>query len=254
MRKTLPLALVAALIGLGLTASAPATASSSPPAVYVIPHQDDETLSMGADVRSHLYNGREVLFYLFTDGSTTAVCDRYIPMSASECTSARDAEFLVAANLLGVERDNIVFVADPATGVRPDDRPGQASADRMLDWIIDDVEARYPGQSQGASWKTMSWGDSHDGHEVMGIALREAYKAGTIDDVRFFLKRENDNLWPDRPSGTTKTLCGGVATGGESYNRVRAASFSYGIGNLSVRKMFENLRADIRSCVHDAVR
>lgn len=252
--KKLLTALVATLALVGLTAAAPATADDRPPAVWIVPHQDDETLSMSPDIRVHLNADRNVHVYLMTDGSTTRVCAKMIVMSAADCTRARDAEFVNASRMLGIPEENVHFVADPATGVRPDDRPSQAAAHRMVQWVIDDVDSRYPGQGKAAAYKTMSWSDVHEGHGVFGQALREAYQAGTVDDVRFYLKRDNANVWPSRPSGTTKTVTTTVSYKGRSWYRVQAALKSYGIGNLSVPAMFANMAADPRSIAHDAVR
>lgn len=242
---------LAVLVGL----SAASTAATTPPVIYLVPHQDDETLSMGADIRAHLAAGKDVHLYLYTDGHETGVCSSsYIPLNDADCTKARDGEFDVATNLLGVDAANVHRVKDPATGQRPGDHPTQAAARRMLDWIIADVDARYPGQASSAGWKAMSWGDEHSGHAVMGVALREKYLAGAVNDVRFFLKRDDNNVWSSRPSGTTRTIGQGTGYKTESYWRVRAASYSYGIGNLSVPARFDDLRADPRSLVHDATR
>lgn len=225
------------------------------PAVYLVPHQDDETISMAADIRSHIYNKRPVLLYLYTDGHETYVCgDKALNISDELCTMQRDREFDSATFLLGVSPENVVRVVDPATGQRPGDHVDRAATDRMLQWIISDVESRYPGTGSTAAYKAFSWSDDHPGHANMGLSLQAAYKAGTVDDVRFFLKRTGSCTWPSRPSETTKTVSTTLASGGDSWKRARAATFAYGIGNWSVPNQLECQRNEPKSIVTDATR
>lgn len=246
------------LAGSAASANPPGSVDAKPPAVYLVPHQDDETLSMSADIRVHINAGRPIEVYLYTNGSHTRVCgDRFgFNLEPAECTAARDAEFDHATMLLGVPAEHVHRVVDPATGERPDDYPTVDAARRMLAWVMADVEARYPSfDRHEISYKSMSWADNHPGHAVMGQALREAWQADGRVDARFFLKRDPHGEWPTRPDGAaSKSVTSTVSKGGRSWYRIRAASFSYGIGNLSVSREFRYLRADPRSIVHDVTR
>lgn len=247
------------LAAVALVGSAPpAVGTTPPPAIYLVPHQDDETLSMSADIRAHIDAGRPVELYLYTDGSHTRVCSntRYgLNLDRAACTAARDAEYAQATLMLGIPASSTHVVVDPATGVRPNDYPTVDAARRMLDWVIDDVAARYPEVDPSRiSWKAMSWADNHPGHAVMGQALREAWRSGDVTDVRFFLKRRANGSWPYRPDGTSKRINEVVPRGSASWYKVRAASFAYAIGNLSVPAEFRWVRSDVRSLVHDATR
>lgn len=54
------------------------------PAVYFVPHQDDETLSMSVDILRHIAAGRETHIVLFTDGGNTGA--RYVINGYNENT------------------------------------------------------------------------------------------------------------------------------------------------------------------------
>src|ERR1035437_1374650 len=68
-------------------------------AYFFTPHQDDETLSMGAAIKEHVAAGRKVYVVLLTDGGASAVCSTYPTRAA--CVTERDREFLAAVYSLG---------------------------------------------------------------------------------------------------------------------------------------------------------
>lgn len=114
----LALALIMGLFA-GTGANLSAQAAVTAPAIYLVPHQDDDILSYGADMKNHIINGRRVIAVLLTDGSESGVCytaygngqditkQRYdgglSAAARTQCKLARDAEFTKSMNLLGVE-------------------------------------------------------------------------------------------------------------------------------------------------------
>jgi hypothetical protein len=51
--------------------------AGTPPAIFYIPHQNDETLSKGVAITQHLDAGREVIAVLYTDGAGS-VAQKYL--------------------------------------------------------------------------------------------------------------------------------------------------------------------------------
>src|ERR1035437_6858819 len=66
-------------------------------AVFFIPHQDDETLTMAADIRAHFIAGRQVVIVQVTDGSAsqareTMCTNKGVCLIVPEFVVARNAE------------------------------------------------------------------------------------------------------------------------------------------------------------------
>lgn len=254
-RSALVLAGTGATIVAGMPQRAMAATDTVPPAVYLVPHQDDEFLSMGADMKIHLLAGRPVEVFLYTSGEETYLRER-MGLSRAETTARRDAEFYQGLMYMGVPSENIHIMVDPDTGVRPDDHVDLYACKRILNEVISVIESKYPNTHQQASYKAMSWEDNHVGHSSMGRALRVFYIYERVFDTRWFLKRRSDGTWPDRPDKATKTSTSLITRQShpEEWYEMLAQSYSYGIGNISVTAEFELMRNDMRSIVHDYVR
>lgn len=252
MRRLIIAVLATALTVTGLVASTQAAEPTTPkPAVYLIPHQDDETLTYSREVIEQWAAGNPTYFYLMTDGSHTGVCRTKIPLDAAACTELRDEEFEHASHFLGVPDENIIKVPDPATGVRPNDLPGQEVANRQVQWVLDDIEQRT-GWREAAMWKTMSWEDDHPGHAVYGKALHDLRLTGEVTDSRFFLKRGHDGTWPNKPACTGVIYFANIKTVNKwpEYWRMWAALHSYGIGQISVPSNFADMRENLDARYH----
>src|SRR5665647_3106621 len=85
-----------------MDASIPAVATSWGPAIFFVPHQDDETLTMGADIAAHYQAGREIIVVQVTDGAKSGVraemcAQQGICLTIPRFVAARNAEQLGAA-------------------------------------------------------------------------------------------------------------------------------------------------------------
>ena len=212
----------------------------SRPVVFYSPHQDDETLAMGASIEQHALAGREVHVVLLTDGAASraraALADRGVDLTAAEFRAARDREFADACARLGV----------PAERVRYEREPDGGLTDERARAIIRDHIARYPP----AGHHGMSWLDAPGDHRVFGLALREL--AGEIPDrdARFYLHHQ---FWPttDVPTGYYgESEQRRARAAGAAYRLVEPAQGRYGIGALSVPAAFAAHQADPRSRFH----
>jgi hypothetical protein len=154
-----------------------ATETSLPPAIFLSPHQDDETLFMGAAIREHVLAGRPVIVVLLTDGGSSAVCVRDYP-TREDCVAERDREFIAAVTKMG------------ATPLIPEDRMLDGSlTGAYTATLIQRLAAEYPG----ASFKTMSEYDSImlTDHRAAGRGLYAAYLWGYTADARWYLRYDD---------------------------------------------------------------
>lgn len=240
MRKFISLLVVLAFSIGGLIAiSLPAQAVLGS-AVFFVPHQDDETLTMGADIRAHYLAGRDIRIVDVTDGSASGVkntmCQtRGYCLTTAEFIAARRAEQLAAIRQLAPTShvyyekyvDNTLTVA-------------QATS------VINKYKALYPN----GSYKTMSWLDDHHDHANLGTAMRNLCNAGQIPngDCRFEQFRR---YWLSKP------ISGGFIAGNvnvlaayDEYFVWNPSIGRYAIGSQSVPTDFDAAYADPRTKYH----
>lgn len=139
------------------------------PAVFFTPHQDDETLSMGASIVQHVQAGRQVIVVLLTDGSASGVAPRY--PTIEQFVAERDREFNASVSRMG---------ATPV--IRADRAPDQGLTIAYAQSVIQEYVNMYPA----GSFKTMSEYDASPDHSNLGKALRKV--TGT-SDKRWYVKR-----------------------------------------------------------------
>lgn len=221
------IALLAGILGL----AAPAQAALGP-VIWLIPHQDDDVLSMGADMKNHVEAGRQNIAVLLTDGSESGVCYQRFGTGGSvgdqrdngglsaagraACTEIRDAEFTRAMNRLGV--DPVIRSdrkQDSCSGTLSNKITSCHSGNTLTEAYVLDVIQEYANQYPNASFKGYTprearycgtchpggdhFGDGpgHPDHDVIGDALIEAYDQGITDDVRFYVKPSMWGYWPN---------------------------------------------------------
>lgn len=183
------LGFVASIIG-----CAPAEAVVNPnPAIYIIPHQDDESLTMAADIRAHVKAGRRVILVMATKGDATGAWRPTMPLCATYAVcldsagiiAARNREFIAAANQLGV----------PTSDIRWANLQDGALTFAQAGTLIGQYVRAYPG----ASFKTMSWLDDHPDHRALANAMRYICKTKHMirnDDCRFL---QFSRYWLTKP-------------------------------------------------------
>lgn len=204
--------------------------------VFYIPHQDDETLTFGNAIMSHVQGGHNVHVVLLTDGSASVVKTQ-LGMTDLEFTQARNREFALALNFYGVKPENVSYrnIKDGALTVAKTEE------------IIREYEANYPL----AKHKAFSWTDVHVDHKNSGQALKNLQTAGVLTDARYYVRRG------DNPVGLTLTT--------ETYNALHlpfylavSAAYKlindrlgfYGIGYKSVSASFDSFEAQPLSRYH----
>jgi hypothetical protein len=184
------------------TSPLPATArtfvSSNPPAIFLSPHQDDESLTMGAAIRDHVLAGRTVYVVLLTDGGSSGVCD-WDPFYGDKaaCTAERDKEFTNAVTKMGATPIIPTFIASGNSTAR--------AVDGSLTGTFTANVIRYLAGVYGTntSFKTMSEYDSISAdHAAAGRGLYAAYLWGYIGtgastgDARWYVRRIDEGVHP----------------------------------------------------------
>ena len=202
-----------------------ASAVSTNPAVFLVPHQDDEVLTFGAAVKQHLLAGRDVILVLLTDGSSSGECDNLrtgtyghpdfdqtdgitgnytsSPVDRAACTNFRDNEFLNAAAAMRSNVGTGTGIGTLTTDIRVDRMQDGTLTKTYVRSVIDSYDAIYGTPSfKAMTYKECSsahpcgLGDGwpgHADHDATGEALRDFNDQVAGADARFYIKPE---LWP----------------------------------------------------------
>lgn len=223
----------------------PAPPPAAPTSVFVVAHQDDELVGMGATLRKHTNGADHVVVVVATDGSATGAVRKigaklgvdWTTISKAELTAHRDAEFMASCAALGADE----CLVAPAGLRMPDRGLTDAGADAIMAWAM----ATWPG----AKIKTHSYLIGHTDHQALGRALKRGYDAGAITDARFHIShRERNNLGTAAPNLMRHTEPVGD-TEQDSYRRWAPPGW-WSVGYLSAGDIFDWHRADPTNWVH----
>lgn len=246
MRKTLTAA-TAVAVGLAgsLAASVPSHAATTPSNctfVFLIPHQDDELLTMGAGIRQHVnaHGGAKVCAVAMTTGIGSGVKNamknpsfnpdgKAYYLTDAQFRSARDKETWDALVHMGVPASNIYLngYGTPSTGVnrlRDVNNGSPKQAAKIDDWMKDTIN--YFGTPR--NYKTMTDRSSDTGdHREMGRTLRRLSTtpgySTKISSARFYVE-------PYRRSSVTGSV-GNVVPSASDKVQLRKANNSFRIWN-----------------------
>ena len=229
--------------------------------IFYSPHQDDETLFAGVSIMNHLADGYDVHVVLVTDGKAsgarnklngTSYCNwhkRYHKpsnenygageyVSETEFRNARDSEITASLKKLGVKDANFHI---PST--RYNDGGLTVSQAKS---VVRSYATQYPE----ARHMSMTYSDVHPDHAACGQALLELKDDGTIEDVRWIVKLEEQSFTPgvyenirtvDKPK-----LLKAIA----EYKTWNPSSNRYGVGYHSVPALFDILEKEMKSKYH----
>ena len=256
--KALSMAAAVALTGAVGAVSAPATAHaattpSSCQYVFLVPHQDDELLTMGAGIRQHVnaQGGAKVCVAMMTTGVTSGVQDAmknpaYNPdgkaynLTDSQFTTARDRESWNALLHMGVPAANIYLngYTTANTGVSRivDVNNGSAAQDAAVsNWM--GATINYFGARH---YKTMTDKSTDTGdHRAMGRALRARVNDSRVLSARFYsepYRTSSVALMPVPYSAADKVQ---LQKANNSFRVWNPTSGYYRIGYRSVTSLFD---------------
>jgi N-acetylmuramoyl-L-alanine amidase len=245
---------------------------SSRPIIYFVPHQDDEILSLGIDIRNEISLGRNVQIVLVTDGENSGARDilngQYdsespLPSLAGEkvyCSwhhtyhdpvaehfqtqhltfeqfsNLRTDEFKRALKGLGVHDDQIHIEALHADNINIDN----------VDRIVKKYLALYPN----ADVRSLSWFDGHPTHSLIGQTILSLQHTGFIEryQAKYLLSVYTDRFYPvEKPIQSQKEVMenpadlSNLVDAANEYKRYDPQHGFYAIGYHSVDGQFDAL-------------
>lgn len=220
--------------------------------LFVTPHQDDETISMGVAVRDHLNAGLDVHILLLTTGENSAVRPE-LGMDIPTFIATRDDEMVRATRQVGVPTANLHIA--PNRG--PDNFLTVAAAQDMIStWLTANGPARVKSYTPYTDFT------QHVDHAAAGQACQNLWEAGVITDLRLYVEpwllTQFEAAHPTIRVGTEKVAdassfvraCDQYSLGWQTAD---VAGGFYGIGFRSVASEFEASRAGQASYWHTPV-
>ena len=175
-----------------------------PPVIFYSPHQDDETIGMGASIAEHVRIGRPVYVVLFTNGAgSTAInilngkekCNshnsfHHFNLTIEDFINARNNEFIAACKKLGVHR---VYIANNGKGF--DESIGLKNMIVKFKNLVLTFQNQYSNISHkvisgnsdySCSGENCNTYTKSESHLAGDIAINNLYKLGLVKDVRLY--------------------------------------------------------------------
>jgi hypothetical protein len=171
------------------TSPIPPDSSALPPAIFYTPHQDDETLGMGASISGQSRSGRPVFVVLLTNGANQNMLDYLQSIHASSgmqgVIDARNNEFIAACKALGATR---IYISNAGKGF--DENITLEALIAEFKNTMNYFSAMFPG----ATHKTISGNcdpynpscEKMPAHQAAATALHELCNSGKITDGTLF--------------------------------------------------------------------
>ncbi|MBB1517111.1 PIG-L family deacetylase [Tessaracoccus sp. MC1679] len=202
-------------------------------ALYLVPHQDDEMLTLGAAIKADVAAGLTVDVLLVTDGKEdpahtgpTAETLGRVP-DVEEFIAARDREFAAGVRLLGGNP-----IVPPAADRQPDGGSSVAGVVALA--------KRFAMPDGATRLRATSTHDYHPDHRNCGAAMMLLAAKGLGTDPRLFISRYKSDLWQ---RGMTQMGAHGDLTEDDQrpYRRKAPEDGWWGIGYDSAGEWFDYL-------------
>lgn len=227
-------------------------------ALFFIPHQDDETITFSPAIENYIKKGYDVHVVLATDGISSSIRENILNgkdvcnihkerhefnISSTKFTRLRDKEYENALIALGVKSENIHIS-------RFASKDGELNVDRAKTIINDYIEQYPKAKVFTFSDLSKSLTSGHNDHYTLGIAAKELYNEGKINDLEMFVefyvypefisKYKNIDIKKYKPENKSK-----IENAVKSYTNYDPKNEHYAIGNHSVRQFFEKIHNDL---------
>ncbi len=172
--------------------------ASSGPVIFYSPHQDDETLGMGAAIAENVRIGNPVYVVLFANGGGSAVLDvlngkspcpyhqttHHFNLSRQAFINARNAEFIAACKILGVHR---IYIANNGSGW--DESISLENLTNQFKELILFFHDQFPSASHNLISGNCDVPPSESrqkAHSAGAIAIHQLYMSGLLTNVQLF--------------------------------------------------------------------
>jgi len=213
--------------------------------LFVSPHQDDETLSMGASIRKHIEAGHDVHVLLLTNGVNSGARAK-TGLDRPRFTAARDDEFARACRSLGVPFSN-VHVSRHSTS------DGGVTVQSVDDAVREFLNGRSDVWLK--TYTNLNWSGRHADHQLSGQAAVSLLSSGVVTNLRLYVepwmlaafKAANPGV---AVSAERPTNLAAVRSALDDYKEADHPGGRWGIGYLSVPAAFDTLYADPVSYYH----
>ncbi len=229
-----------------------ARSGSRSTALYLVPHQDDELLSMGVDIcRSMASGDAEVHVILFTDGSKSnmrrRICDgkncpfhegiHQYALEIPEFVQARDREFLASCQALGVPAANIHFLPRRAIDGALDQNEAENAIVNML--------KAYSGNVTLCTIAPFGGAGQHQDHRILGQAAVNLYQKRVVSNLKLFIEpycmASSREAFPDlkiHELTADETALASLKQAADAYSLWKPEEGRYAIGYHSVHQSF----------------
>lgn len=183
----------------------PKAIAAGPPVIYLVPHADDETLSMSIDIRNRIHEGREVILVLVSEGEHSKAREvangRYDEESYNAPTSGKvycpihhryhdpiaehyEDGYLTMFKFGQLRVEDFKRVAAGSYGATSDriyieHLPNDGFTYADVHALIAKYHSLYPT----ADIRTTSWGDVHADHAMLGRVLHDMKVSGELGNV-----------------------------------------------------------------------
>lgn len=150
--------------------------------LYIVPHQDDETLTFGGAIAADVAAQRNVILVLVTQGNNTLGTKRVNDTLAAEgreritqdeYVAGRKREFAAAAKALGVPAKNVRYL---------DVRDGGDTKKNMYR-AVDQLVQQHGNR---VAYNSMSWLDKHPTHYHLADRLDSLCRVNTLKECHFY--------------------------------------------------------------------
>ncbi|MGG3467854.1 cell wall-binding repeat-containing protein [Neobacillus pocheonensis] len=254
---------------------------SERPIIYFVPHQDDEILSMGIDIRNELSHGRNVQVVLMTDGENSGARDilnggydlessfpsltgekiwcnwhqtyhdpasehyRHDHLSFDEFANLRTDEFYRALHSLGVTNDHIHIESLHEGSINID----------HVEQLVQKYLTMYPN----ADVRSLSWFDGHPTHSLIGQTIESMQEEGLLQryQAKFLVSVYTDRFYNEETPIETQVEVLNKETdlpillaAANEYIRFEPEKGFYGIGYHSVSDQFDAMMSETYSKFH----
>lgn len=164
-------------------------AADSTPAIFYSPHQDDETIGMGASIAEQVRLGRPVFVVLLTNGHNlnmlTFLQSLSDHASMQDVADARNNEFIAACKALGADR---IYIANGGKGY--DEKASLPDLTLRFKTTMIYFSRLFPNAFQHTlSGNCDSFNPNCDkmpAHQAAASAMHELYNAGMITHCILF--------------------------------------------------------------------
>jgi LmbE family N-acetylglucosaminyl deacetylase len=264
-KKVISGALAISLAAASFSGIAKANESENYDTFFLVPHPDDELLSMGSAIINHnFYGDNNVHLVLLTGGEQSNVfhiangekpCpvhgyihspsnEGYAPFDRQKFKEGKFENFKHVAYMLGVKPQN-VHIYDFGDG---------DVTQEEVEGVIKDLSAKHPKNR----WKSLSYHDNHPDHANSGKALLKLVDEGLVKDARFYAKKSmvESGLWSNTTTTTFKAERTNpdwepyITAGIRAYSDWNPKKGYYHAGKASVSNSFIYLEKDMTNYYH----